>query len=191
LKPTADGFHVITASHSGKSIDVEGASQNDGARTFQWSTHGGANQQWRMERVNSDVVKIRIGYNNKVLATESGNNDAKLVQRDDNGDINQKFILHANQEGYYQIVHAASNKAVDVQGNRTDNGAPLLLWDQHGGHNQQFRLHPHPNGFYTLLPRNAESTRKAVDVPKDGSSAALLWDFHGEHNQQFRFEFSG
>jgi hypothetical protein len=191
LKPTGDGHFIITASHSGKSIDVEGAQTTDGARTFQYSTHGNPNQQWAMVRVNSDTVKIRIGYNGKVLETEHGGNDAKLVQRDDNGNANQKFILRANQEGYYNLTHAASGKAIDVQGNRTDNNAPLLLWDHHGGHNQQFRLLALPNGFYAMLPRNAESTKKAIDVPKDNSSPAALWDYHGEPNQQFRFEFSG
>src|SRR5262245_26989078 len=37
---------TLTAVHSDKCLDVEGASRADGGRVHQWSCHGGANQQW-------------------------------------------------------------------------------------------------------------------------------------------------
>ena len=39
-------YYSIVARHSGKRLDVSGASQSDGAGAIQWPCHGGYNQQW-------------------------------------------------------------------------------------------------------------------------------------------------
>ena len=43
--------YVIKSRVSGKVLDVEGASLDDGARVIQYTGHGGANQQWRLRAV--------------------------------------------------------------------------------------------------------------------------------------------
>jgi len=43
----------IVARHSGKALDVEFASPDDGARVIQYTPHGGANQQWLLRRLES------------------------------------------------------------------------------------------------------------------------------------------
>jgi len=43
LEPTS---HYLVARHSGKCLDVEGASLESGARVNQYSCHGGENQRW-------------------------------------------------------------------------------------------------------------------------------------------------
>jgi hypothetical protein len=50
--PTAsNGYVRIVARHSGKALDVEFASPDDGARVIQYTVHGGANQQWLLRAV--------------------------------------------------------------------------------------------------------------------------------------------
>jgi len=193
LTPHSDGYVTLTATHSGKSIDVEGNSQNDGARTFQWTTHGNHNQQWKVERVDSDQIKIRFKHNSKVLEAASGDNGARLYQRDDNGNANQHFILRTNGQ-YYRFTHATSGRAVDVEGAATANGTGMLLWDVHGGANQEFLLQAKPNGWYVLLPHHAleKNERKAFDGPFDPNQPSLIWDAKEDgnnDNQQVRFEF--
>jgi hypothetical protein len=51
MEPTSDGYVRFVARHSGKVLDVEGASLDDGARVIQYTGHGGANQQWRLRAV--------------------------------------------------------------------------------------------------------------------------------------------
>jgi hypothetical protein len=40
----------------------------------------------------------------------------------------------------HKIVSVLSEKALDVQDWRTDDGAPIQQWDYHGGTHQQWRL---------------------------------------------------
>ena len=49
--PPPDGYVRIVARHSGKAMDVEFASADDGARVIQYTPHGGANQQWLLRPV--------------------------------------------------------------------------------------------------------------------------------------------
>ena len=51
LEPAGDGYVRIVARHSGKALDVEFASPDDGARVIQYMPHGGANQQWLLRAV--------------------------------------------------------------------------------------------------------------------------------------------
>jgi hypothetical protein len=45
----AGGYSLIIAKHSGKCLDVNGASTGDSASIIQHSCHGGDNQLWRIE----------------------------------------------------------------------------------------------------------------------------------------------
>ena len=53
LEPASDGYVRIVARHSGKAMDVEGASVDEGARVIQYTPHGGANQQWLLRKVST------------------------------------------------------------------------------------------------------------------------------------------
>src|SRR5689334_877776 len=44
----APGLYELVAMHSGKCLDVYGASTDDAARVIQWPCHGGENQHWRV-----------------------------------------------------------------------------------------------------------------------------------------------
>jgi hypothetical protein len=51
LEPAGDGYVRIVARHSGKAMDVEFASADDGARVIQYTPHSGANQQWLLRQI--------------------------------------------------------------------------------------------------------------------------------------------
>ena len=55
LEPATDGYVRIVARHSGKAMDVERGSTDDGARVIQYTPHDGANQQWLLRRLESTV----------------------------------------------------------------------------------------------------------------------------------------
>ncbi len=43
-----DGHYRVVAHHSGKGLEVAGASSDAGARIIQWDWHGGDNQRFRL-----------------------------------------------------------------------------------------------------------------------------------------------
>jgi hypothetical protein len=60
IEPTSDGFHKITARHSGKALDVNGGASAtaDGANVHQWTYGGGTNQQWRLEKLSDATARV-------------------------------------------------------------------------------------------------------------------------------------
>ena len=52
VETASDGYSRVIALHSGKCLDVGGASTDDRAEIIQWQCHGGDNQQWRVEAVH-------------------------------------------------------------------------------------------------------------------------------------------
>jgi Ricin-type beta-trefoil lectin domain-like len=46
----------IVARHSGKTMDVEFASPDDGACVIQFTPHGGVNQQWLLRGLESTAT---------------------------------------------------------------------------------------------------------------------------------------
>src|SRR6266516_928136 len=40
-------YYLVISQLSGKCLDLNGGSQDDGAAIIQWSCHGAVNQQWR------------------------------------------------------------------------------------------------------------------------------------------------
>ena len=51
LEPSSGGYVRLVARHSGKALDVAGASLDDGALVIQYTAHGGTNQQWLLREV--------------------------------------------------------------------------------------------------------------------------------------------
>ncbi|SDZ46309.1 Ricin-type beta-trefoil lectin domain-like, partial [Micromonospora pattaloongensis] len=48
----SDGGHIrLVSRHSGKVVEVQGASTADGANIVQYADWNGANQQWQLVRV--------------------------------------------------------------------------------------------------------------------------------------------
>ena len=52
IKKTNDGYYILQNINSGKVLDVEYGSNENGANVIQWYSNNGYNQQWRLVRVN-------------------------------------------------------------------------------------------------------------------------------------------
>ena len=78
----AGGTFELVARHSGKCLDVNGASLDDFARVIQWDCHDGANQQWRFEPAGDGYYVLVARHSGKALDVigESVENAAPIVQ---------------------------------------------------------------------------------------------------------------
>ena len=84
----------IVVNHSGKVLDVEGASKENGAKLIQWDWHGGRNQQFKIISSNSAFF-IVAEHSNKALDVSGASRDlgAPLIQWERHGGSNQRFKL--------------------------------------------------------------------------------------------------
>jgi hypothetical protein len=136
----------LVAKHSNKCLDVNGASGSDGANVIQHACHGGNNQKWRLEPVNTvgNYYRILANHSGKALdvAGVSTATGANVHQWEWWMGDNQLWELIPSGGGYYSIKAKHSGKCLDVAGISTANGANVYQWDCHGGNNQLWKLVP-------------------------------------------------
>lgn len=131
----------LMARHSGKVLDVAGASTDNGAPIIQFGPNGQGNQRFRLEPVGDGLVRLVVEHSGKVLdvAGASTDNSAPVIQFPWNGQANQRFRVEDVGEGFVRIVAQHSGKVLDVAGASTDSGAPVIQFPWNGQANQQWQ----------------------------------------------------
>lgn len=140
--PTDSQFFEVVARHSGKCLDVLGASIDDFAPIIQYDCYGGANQQWQFISLEEGYYCIVARHSGKVLDVFGTSTDdlAAVMQYSSHGGANQQWRLEEVGEGYYQIVARHSGKALDVFGASPENFTELIQYEAHGNQNQHWLL---------------------------------------------------
>jgi hypothetical protein len=144
--PDPNAWYTITARHSGKSLDVPGASTADRVQLQQYPTHGGGNQLFQLQPAGGGYYYIKIKHSGKYLDVFGKNtaNAALIVQHAYNGGTNQQFKLQDMGGGYYRIFAKHSGRVLDIDGGpgATATGILLHQWEaaSSGGYNQHFRF---------------------------------------------------
>jgi hypothetical protein len=140
--PLAEGLYTLTARHSGKCLDVAGASGKSGANVLQWDCHGKDNQKWRLVSRGGDFYALMASHSGRCLDVSgaSGNNGANVLQWDCHGKDNQAWRITKEGDGSYRLTARHSGKCLDVSGASGKNGANVLQWDCHGKDNQKWSI---------------------------------------------------
>ncbi|MGI5270451.1 ricin-type beta-trefoil lectin domain protein [Nonomuraea sp. CA-218870] len=114
---------------SNRCLDVNGASQANGAQVLIWDCNGQANQQWTA----TSAGELRV-YGGKCLDVNgAGTADGTaVIIWDCNGQNNQKWRHNADGS----ITAVGANKCLDVSA--TANGTRTQIWTCHGGANQKW-----------------------------------------------------
>jgi cytochrome c len=136
---------TVAAQHSGKFMDVSGASTADGAQVVQWAATGGNNQKWQAVDAGGGAVYLKAGHSGKCLDVTNGSTaqGAFLQQLTCNNGNQQKFLVTpTGAAGVHTVKSVLSGMCVDVNGGATTDGARLLQWGCHSGANQQWRFAP-------------------------------------------------
>jgi hypothetical protein len=126
----ANGIYRLTATHSGKVLDVAGVSTTDGARVHQWTGHGGANQQWQLERQPDGAYKLAATHSGKVLevAGRGTTDGTPIAQWAWHGGPNQRWWIEPVGADTYRLVNVHSGKVLDVAGGSTADGTAVHQW---------------------------------------------------------------
>ncbi|MEU4539217.1 lectin [Streptosporangium sp. NPDC023825] len=128
---TPGSTSALRGGGSNRCLDVNGASQANGALAQIWDCNGGANQRW----TSNSSGELRV-YGNKCLDVNgagTANGTAVLIW-DCNGQNNQKWRF--NSDG--TITAVGSGKCLDVSGNGTTNGTKVHIWTCLGTSNQKW-----------------------------------------------------
>jgi hypothetical protein len=135
--------HIFSKS-SGRCIDVQGYSEDEGGSIIQYSVHGENNQRWVFKPVGNGFYHIISVHSNKCLDVSEPGEDgfAYVVQKHpDGGRDSQKWWLKPVENGYYQIINRQrSDNGLDVLHESQENAAKIIAHPIHGGDNQKWRL---------------------------------------------------
>jgi hypothetical protein len=136
------GNFYISAKHSKKYLDVADERKDDTANVFQYSFHGGENQQWTIVKASEGFYFIFAKHSGKCLdvADERKDNNANVFQYSFHGGDNQQWELREAEDGYVYIIAKHSNMALSVEGWKQEDRANIVQQTPQGGDNQKWKL---------------------------------------------------
>ncbi|WP_405434552.1 glycoside hydrolase family 27 protein [Micromonospora sp. NBC_00617] len=129
--PPPSTTSAIRSTSAGRCLDVNGASQTNGASAIIWDCHGQANQSW----TSTNVQELRV-YGGKCLDVNNGGtaNGTSVIIWDCHGQANQQWRFNADGS----ITAVASGRCLDLVGNGTANGTRTQIWDCNGAASQRW-----------------------------------------------------
>ena len=86
----------------------------------------------------------------------------------------------------YEIIAKHSNKCLDVEGARQDNGVNVQQWACGGGPNQRWRLVDAGGGYYKIVAVHSGKCLDVTGASKDNGANVIQWNCHGGSNQLWR-----
>lgn len=139
---TGSEFYRIVNRNSGKAVDVNGGSTNNGGNIIQWDYSGGNNQQWKLNALGDGNFAILNRNSNKAMDVNgaSVNAGTGIIQWDYSGGNNQQWQITSIGFGYYKIINRNSGQSLDVNGGSTWNGGDIIQWHWNNGNNQQWTI---------------------------------------------------
>lgn len=136
------GVYSIIATHSGKCLDIRGASLADKAALDQYSCHHGPNQRFQILDLGNGEWAIVAQHSDKCLDVPGVTtaNTVQLEQYTCHLGPNQRFRFVSLGGGHYAITAKHSGKCLDVRGASLADTVPVDQYTCHFGPNQRFRL---------------------------------------------------
>ncbi len=137
------GIFTLAAQHSGKVLDVAGASAAAGAAVFQWPDWGGANQRWIVTPTAEGFFTLAPTHQPGMrLQAQGGGLDdgVPTVQAPANLSAAQNWAFQRQADGSYVLTNVNSGKVLDVRGVSQADGAVVHQWTRLDAPNQRWKL---------------------------------------------------
>ncbi|WP_136520470.1 PQQ-dependent sugar dehydrogenase [Cellulomonas telluris] len=155
-------WYVLVNRHSGKALDVAGASTADGAPVVQESRRDGrASQEWRFVDAGDGWYRLRARHSDKALQVVGGLrvDRAPVVQQTDRAARHQQVRLADSAGGHVRLVLRHSGKVLDVLGASRADGAAVGQRTDRDARNQQWQLVPVAPASDTTAPTPPQGLR--------------------------------
>lgn len=140
-----DGAYIIKGfTGDGLSLDVSGASRNDGANVQIYTTNFTDAQIWNVSHDDKGYVTFTNAASGKVLDVSGAAlaNGSNVQQWTPNGTAAQKWIVIRKSEGKFEIVSALSQShGLDIAGGNATSGANVQLYQRNGTNAQLFEFY--------------------------------------------------
>ena len=131
----------LTARHSGKCLDVDGASKVSKAPLAQRTCTTGGDQQWTFLDAGSGWWRLKVGHTGMCmdLASQSMAADVGLVQATCTSAASQQWASEDMGDGWYRLKSRYSGLCMDVSGGSRADGAKVVQFPCSTSGSQQWR----------------------------------------------------
>jgi hypothetical protein len=180
--------------HSGKFINVAGASSDNGAKIHQWNNPHAPETQWRIRMVPSSQFDTPGAtyaiQNNKARGKflnvygASYDNGAKICLWDNPQMPETQWHIKSIGGGKYNITNVKSKKCINVAGAEHHNGAWIHQWDNPNAAETQFRLHSVGDAF-TIQAVHSNKYLNVFEASLDNGARIVQWDNPGQPETQW------
>lgn len=142
--PTVGKTYVIKSVKSGRTLDISGASNNNGANLQVWGTNvntTATHRQWEILSVGNGYVRLKGVDSGKSLEVAGGSNsnNANVRQWAYQGTTHQQWQIISVGNGQYRLKCRDSGKSLRVNG--TTNGSNANQYAYRGWTSQKFTFH--------------------------------------------------
>jgi hypothetical protein len=127
---------------SGKVLDVEGRSKEDGHKLDQWGYSGANNEKWKVvpqEDGSYQIICVDSGKALNVPQAQSGDGIA-LAQANPARTPSQLWKIEKVDGNFYKITAQSSGKALAIGGDPAKDGSPIIQTAYTGAPEQQWKL---------------------------------------------------
>jgi YVTN family beta-propeller protein len=139
----AAGTFSLTASHSGKVMDVYGVSQAAGAGVVQWAWGSGPNQKWTVIPAPDGFFELAPTHAPAMRLEVAGGgvkDGDRIQQGTASSTAAQRWAFELRADGTYRVANRNSGKVADVAGGAKNDGAQVNQWTWLDAPNQRWNL---------------------------------------------------
>lgn len=144
----AEGTYLVTSAYNTAfTLDIYGASKDNGAQVQLWHNNGNVAQQFKLTK-NSDGTYLitNVGSGKALDAFGWGLVDhTNTVQWDANNGANQRWYIERCADGAFSFRNQNSNLYLDVNGGNVAAGTQIHQYHANQSHAQKFNLVPFGN----------------------------------------------
>ena len=134
----ADGIYYICPAEDDKlTLDVAEASKEPGANVGLWTNEKNEWQQWKITPIEDGYYKItNVNSGHNLDATAEGD----LIQWEDNGADNQKWIIREKMDGTFSFISKFSEKYISTAQKEPAVGMNVETHILSGENDQRFKI---------------------------------------------------
>ncbi len=123
-----DAPNMIKVRHSGQCLTIEEGGPAPYPWLVQWYCQYTPNQQWYLEDLGSNVVRIVSALNGRCVEVYGNGDGAPLTHSLCNGTLQQRWLKVALPGGYFQFKALHSFKCMQVEGASLVPRTKIVQW---------------------------------------------------------------
>ncbi|MES2733495.1 MAG: carbohydrate-binding protein [Bacteroidota bacterium] len=176
--PIPAGVYRLVNRQSGKVLDVNGCSLENGMKVQQWTWLGGNCQRWKIIATDNGYYKLTAQHSNQALEIGSAltTNSAKANQWPSNDCACQQWKIEPTDGGFFKLTARHSTQVLEVGSALMNDGAQVNQFPWNSAACQQWAIEPVP-AFARLGEATSDVTAVLTLAPNPASEVVnVSWE---------------